>query len=98
MKGVAATLAEYAARYETAKFLEGDPSWFMHQVDGRANQEATAFVASALSFGSRRQFMPTSSSSPQGTLPSRVKIFQHALSLPQSLRMMVVAKRNDALE
>ena len=58
MKDVAATLAECAARYETAKFLEGDPSWFMHQVDGRANQEATAFVASALSFGSRRQFMP----------------------------------------
>lgn len=52
---------------------------------------------------SNKQFMDrtgirTSSSSPQGTLPSRVKIFQHALSLPQSLRMMVVAKRNDALE
>ena len=30
----------------------------MHQVRGRANQEATAFVASALSFGSRAQFLP----------------------------------------
>ena len=51
-------LAEYAARYERASFLEGDPSWFMHQVDGDANREATAFVASCLSFGSRAQFMP----------------------------------------
>lgn len=58
MKDVAAILAEHAARYETAEFLEGDPSWFMHQVEGGANQEATAFVAAALSFGSRRQFMP----------------------------------------
>ncbi len=51
-------LRAYADRYETASFIEGDPSWFMHQVRGRANQEATAFVASALSFGSRAQFLP----------------------------------------
>ena len=51
-------LTRYAARYETAAFLEGDPSWFMHQVKGDANREATAFVAAALSFGSREQFMP----------------------------------------
>ena len=51
-------LERYASRYETAGFLEGDPSWFMHQVEGDANREATAFVASSLSFGSRRQFMP----------------------------------------
>lgn len=51
-------LLKYAARYETAAFLDGDPSWFMHQVKGRANREATAFVAAALSFGNRRQFMP----------------------------------------
>ncbi len=51
-------LAEYAARYETAGFLDGDPSWFMHQVEGDANREATAFVAACLSFGSRAQFMP----------------------------------------
>lgn len=30
----------------------------MHQVEGDLNREATAFVASGLSFGSRRQFMP----------------------------------------
>ena len=27
-------LAEYAQKYETANFLRGDPSWFMHQVEG----------------------------------------------------------------
>ncbi|MBO7683779.1 MAG: DUF2400 domain-containing protein [Kiritimatiellae bacterium] len=56
-------LRKYADRYETDAFMaEGgrprDPSWFMHQVRGAANQEATAFVASALSFGSRPQFLP----------------------------------------
>ena len=51
-------LKRYAAMYETEAFLQGDPSWFMHQVVGAANQEATAFVASCLSYGSRRQFMP----------------------------------------
>ncbi len=51
-------LRKYAGKYETRSFIEGDPSWFMHQVKGAANQEATAFVASALSFGSRAQFLP----------------------------------------
>ena len=51
-------LVGYADRYETPRFLDGDPSWFMHQVSGAANQEATAFVASCLSFGSRSQFIP----------------------------------------
>ncbi len=51
-------LLEYANRYETADFIVGDPSWFMHQVEGDTNREATAFVASALSYGSRAQFMP----------------------------------------
>ncbi len=53
-----ARLRTYAEKYETASFINGDPSWFMHQVKGKANQEATAFVASALSFGSRAQFLP----------------------------------------
>ena len=48
----------YASRYEEPGFIDGDPSWFMHQVEGDANREATAFVASCLSFGSRKQFMP----------------------------------------
>ena len=51
-------LERYAAMYETEAFLQGDPSWFMHQVEGAANQEAVAFVASCLSYGSRKQFMP----------------------------------------
>ena len=51
-------LRRYANRYESAEFLDGDPSWFMHQVEGDANREAVAFVASCLSFGSRSLFMP----------------------------------------
>lgn len=53
-----AKLTDYAARYETAEFLVGDPSWFMYQVSGCENQEAMAFLASALSYGSRKQFLP----------------------------------------
>ena len=50
-------LTRYAAQYENADFLIGDPSWFMHQVRGQENQEAMAFIASALSYGSCQQFM-----------------------------------------
>ena len=45
-------------KYETAEFLPDDPSWFMHQVEGEDNQETVAFIASCLSYGSRKQFMP----------------------------------------
>lgn len=51
-------LKELAQRYETASFLNGDPSWFMHQVEGKQNQEVFAFIASCLSYGSRKQFFP----------------------------------------
>ena len=51
-------LRRLAAKYETTDFLNGDPSCFMHEVAGVANREATAFVASCLSFGSRKQFLP----------------------------------------
>lgn len=51
-------LIDYADRFETEAFIEGDPSWFMHQVEGRLNQETMAFIASCLSYGSRRQFLP----------------------------------------
>ena len=50
-------LVDLAGRYETAAFLEGDPSWWMHQWTGDADREAVAFVAQALSYGSRPQFM-----------------------------------------
>lgn len=51
-------LQHLASCYETPQFIVGDPSWWMHHVQGTLNQEATAFVASALSYGSRSQFMP----------------------------------------
>lgn len=51
-------LRQEALRHETAAFLEGDPSWFMHQVSGAANQEVMALLASVLSYGSRPLFMP----------------------------------------
>lgn len=55
---VSEMLTHCAAFYETADFLNGDPSWFMHQVSGTANQEVMAFLASCLAYGNRRQFMP----------------------------------------
>ena len=47
-----------AEKYETTDFLPADPSSFMHKVNGEANQEAMAFIASCLSYGSRKQFFP----------------------------------------
>ena len=55
---VAALLREYAERYETADFIVGDPSWFMHQVSSDADREVMAFLAAGLSYGSRAQFLP----------------------------------------
>ena len=51
-------LQALAQRYETASFIDGDPSWVMHQVEGVQNQELMAFIASCLSYGNRKQFMP----------------------------------------
>lgn len=51
-------LHRLADKYETEAFIQGDPSWFMHQVEGPKNQETMAFLASCLSFGSRKQFLP----------------------------------------
>ncbi len=51
-------LLDCARKFETADFLSADPSFFMHQVSGTLNAEATAFVAASLAFGSRSQFMP----------------------------------------
>lgn len=45
-----------AEKYETKDFLPADPSSFMHKVEGKANREAMAFIASCLSYGSRKQF------------------------------------------
>lgn len=51
-------LKSLAFRYEKKEFIVGDPSWFMHQIEGDANKELLAFIASALSYGSRKQFLP----------------------------------------
>ena len=51
-------LRTYAERYETSDFIIGDPSWFMHQVESAEDRIALAFLASALSYGSRKQFFP----------------------------------------
>lgn len=56
--GVADLLRQYAECYETADFLSGDPSLFMHMVEGDKNMETMAFIASCLSYGNRKQFMP----------------------------------------
>ena len=58
MDDIKRLLWQYAEKYETADFLPDDPSWFMHQVKGADNQEVIAFIASCLSYGSRKQFMP----------------------------------------
>lgn len=51
-------LRRLAEKYETSEFLNGDPSWFMHQVAGEKNQEVIGFLASVLSFGKRELFFP----------------------------------------
>ena len=55
---IANELHSLAVRYETADFLPADPAWFMHQVSGKENQETMAFLASCISYGNRKQFMP----------------------------------------
>lgn len=52
------TLVVLAAKYENIDFIDGDPSWFMHQIEGDANRETLAFVAASLSYGNRKQFLP----------------------------------------
>jgi len=51
-------LRQLAEKYETADFLPADPSFFMHQVSDPLDQETLAFIASSLSYGSRKQFFP----------------------------------------
>lgn len=53
-----ARLIQLADEYENAAFIEGDPSWFMHQVESPADREAMAFLAQSVSYGSRVQFLP----------------------------------------
>ena len=57
-KQLASRIRQLADKYETTDFLAADPSSFMHRVAGVENQEAMAFIASCLSYGSRKQFFP----------------------------------------
>lgn len=56
-KNTIALLQQLSNRFETPDFIKGDPSFFMHQTKDVVNQETIAFVASALSYGNREQFM-----------------------------------------
>lgn len=51
-------LNDLAQKYETAEFLNDDPSQFMHKFSTKKDQERAAFIAAALSYGSRKQFIP----------------------------------------
>lgn len=50
-------LIRLAEEHEASSFLADDPSRYLRVQEGVANREAVAFVASALSFGSRPQFL-----------------------------------------
>ncbi len=58
MRMMESELKELATRYETADFLTDDPSQFMHRYEDTVAQERVAFVAAALSYGQRSQFVP----------------------------------------
>ncbi len=58
LPSTAQLLHQYAEKYETADFQNGDPSKFMHLVKGIRNQESMAFIAASLSYGNRKQFNP----------------------------------------
>ncbi len=51
-------LVALADKYETEDFLASDPSQFMHRYSVPSEQERAAFIAAALSYGSRKQFIP----------------------------------------
>ena len=51
-------LWELAQKYETASFMDADPSQFIRWYKEQADVEAASFIAAMLSFGSRTQFIP----------------------------------------
>ena len=52
---IAEKLRNLARKYETADFLDSDPSQFMHRFSTPVEQEIVAFIAASLSFGQRKQ-------------------------------------------
>ncbi len=51
-------LRELAQKYETASFVEADPSQFIRWYKRPEDIEPACFIAAMLSFGSRTQFIP----------------------------------------
>jgi len=51
-------LIELAGRYETSEFIPADPCFSVHAVEGAKNRETIGFLASSISYGSRKQFLP----------------------------------------
>lgn len=47
-----------AESYETADFINGDPSCFLHRYSDKKDTEIAAFIAAMLSFGRRDLFLP----------------------------------------
>ncbi len=56
-KALRKRLVSLADKYETADFLEKDPSCFMHRYRRTEDRELVAFVAAALAFGRRDQIL-----------------------------------------
>lgn len=54
---LAGLLRSLADKYETASFMDGDPSQFLRRYSQPRDQELAAFVVSQLSFGQREQFI-----------------------------------------
>lgn len=54
---LAECLRSLAQKYETASFMDGDPSQFLRRYSQPRDQELAAFVVSQLSFGQREQFI-----------------------------------------
>lgn len=54
---LAALLRSLADKYETASFMDSDPSQFLRRYSQPRDQELAAFVVSQLSFGQREQFI-----------------------------------------
>ena len=51
------SLISLAQKYETSRFLDSDPSKFMHRYENPVEQEIVAFLAANLAFGQRKQIL-----------------------------------------
>lgn len=51
-------LISLAGRYETSEFIAADPCFSVHAVEGEKNKETIGLLASSISYGNRKQFLP----------------------------------------